>query len=649
MKRMFRLLALTLAVLMFAPALPAVFAAPKKPISRDAQPAMKDVFADYFLLGNIYDNTNNVNKSTTRGALITKHYNVLTGQNCMKPDALSTGNAGTSGTIGGTRFNTADGLMNSAMANGMVVHGHVLVWHGQTPNWLNGGSGSGNGTYTRATAKANMERYIKTVVEHYDDPKWNGTLVSWDVVNEAFTDGVSFPADPAPGAWKNCLRTGSQSGWYRAYGNSVSAGVMNPGEHQSDFIYDAFVLARSYTNAKLYYNDFNLFFDGKARAVAQMVTELNAKYAAEHPEDPRMLIEGVGLQSHNYMFETPAFAKDSVDSVEQGILTLSATGVDLSMSELDLFCFYPWNGEPQGTNGTFIELKNRTAAQLVAQNGTDETKNYWANLGVATGAEVEVHQARRYAEYFEVYKKYANKIERVTFWGVRDNDSWRKNHNPLLFNSDYSPKEAFWAVVDSEGYLSLGNYGAGLVLNSDKSFVSAGQYFNVTASLDPAEPSNAASLVFTYDDSVFEYRGYSAPNGYNILNTVSEPGKVTFILGGMSGYSLSDLGSVMFSARDDVDLAYGDSLIQASVDYVTLINGEKSILGSGSAIYVGTAGGIPGDTNNDGVVDLIDLSNMIDWFGIKAGDALWNTVKYFDFNNNGEIDISDIAFVATLI
>ncbi len=404
---------------------------------RNGSESLWRTYQDYFMMGNIFDNASDLAPNNSRGILTTTHFNILTCQNCMKPDALSYG-SGATGVfrISPTSNHTSDQLAAGAINTGKKVHGHVLVWHSQTPNWINGGTG---GNYTRAQARANMELYIKTVVEHFDT-RYPGVVISWDVVNEAFVDGVGTISEGAD--WKDYLRPASQSAWIKSYSNGMSGG-----EHPSDFIYDAFVFARKYTTAKLFYNDFNMYQDGKSKLVALMVKELNARYRNEHPDDPRQLIDGVGDQSHNYIIDTPP------SRVENGIRNLLSAGVDIAITELDLFCWFPWNAQPAGG---YRDLRDRTQpAHITGSTGTDEQKYYWINRGFTNGSQIEVVQAEVYAEYFRVFKNYAAHIDRVTFWGLTDRQSWRSGHNPLLWNQDYSPKDAFFAVSDPEGYLGV--------------------------------------------------------------------------------------------------------------------------------------------------------------------------------------------------
>lgn len=36
----------------------------------------------------------------------------------------------------------------------------------------------------------------------------------------------------------------------------------------------------------------------------------------------------------------------------------------------------------------------------------------------------------------------------VTVWGVRDADSWKAEKSPLLFNNNWEPKDAYYAIRD---------------------------------------------------------------------------------------------------------------------------------------------------------------------------------------------------------
>ena len=65
--------------------------------------------------------------------------------------------------------------------------------------------------------------------------------------------------------------------------------------------------------------------------------------------------------------------------------------------------------------------------------------------------DIQQKQAQRYGEMFSLFHKHADKIDRVTLWGVTDGDSWlnrpgRANH-PLLFDRNGKPKPAFDAVI----------------------------------------------------------------------------------------------------------------------------------------------------------------------------------------------------------
>ena len=64
-------------------------------------------------------------------------------------------------------------------------------------------------------------------------------------------------------------------------------------------------------------------------------------------------------------------------------------------------------------------------------------------------------QAKRYKSLFKLFLKYSHAIERVTFWGVWDGNSWRnylpvkgRTDYPLLFDRSFKPKPAYFMLRD---------------------------------------------------------------------------------------------------------------------------------------------------------------------------------------------------------
>jgi endo-1,4-beta-xylanase len=63
--------------------------------------------------------------------------------------------------------------------------------------------------------------------------------------------------------------------------------------------------------------------------------------------------------------------------------------------------------------------------------------------------------AARYAEIFALFHKHRDKIDRVTFWGVHDGQSWLndwpvpgRTAYPLLFDRQQKSKPALQSVID---------------------------------------------------------------------------------------------------------------------------------------------------------------------------------------------------------
>ena len=352
-------------------------------------PPMKDQFAEYFDIGNIMNpgDTAANGTSITNGRL-TRHFNVLTAENNMKPNSMVSNTDPNS-----YNFSTADRMVDSALASGIKVVGHTLLWHSQIPQWQRNLAAA-----SKETALAAMKKYVTDVVTHF-----KGRVYAWDVLNEAFPDGN------AGSNWRTAMRTGQQGNpWFMSIG--------------ADFVYEGFLAARlADPDAVLYYNDYNTNQIGRATLIRNMVRDVNNQYKntfpdAEHSRNgARNLIEGIGMQEHHNTDVQAGEVRNTINLFRQ-------IGVILSVSELDVLAM-GWSTFSSGGG-----------------SGAYRTPYAGGNLSA---------QARSYSNFFRVYLDNADIIERVTFWGVTDNQSWRSGGQPLLFDGNGRSKPAYAAVIGS--------------------------------------------------------------------------------------------------------------------------------------------------------------------------------------------------------
>ncbi|MCL2193148.1 MAG: endo-1,4-beta-xylanase [Treponema sp.] len=379
-------------------------------------PSLRVIWDNYFPMGNIIaattfgwqaGHTADIG-NPARERLLRRHFSLLTAENEMKPDQLQP-------TQGSFRWVNSDRIVNFAndSTHPMGLHGHVLVWHSQSPVWM---APAGN----RAAAIANMRNHIRTVMLRY------GTRVeSWEVLNEVFASWVT--GTPNAGNWRNFLRqpAANQTNWPVAIPLDTATG--------NCFIWYAFTIAREVADEidtaagrpvgtmVLYYNDYNEEATGKMNGIYFMVQEMNERFAREN--NGRRLIDAIGMQAHHHRGHVtgqdarPGWTRQSTAaSVQTAIRRFASLGVYVSITELD-----------------------------ITVGNTD--------VSVLTAAQ-ERAQAIRYAELFRMFRNNAQYIRRVSIWGVNDNASWRHQGSPLLWDAQLRPKEAFWAVADPEAFLA---------------------------------------------------------------------------------------------------------------------------------------------------------------------------------------------------
>lgn len=223
--------------------------------------------------------------------------------------------------------------------------------------------------------------------------RYAGKVNSWDVVNEALNEDGS-------------LR------------NSIF--LQELGE---DYIRLAFELAaKAAPNTELYYNDYNIEEPKKRAGAITLIKKLKAGGTR---------IDGVGIQGHWNIKSIP------LKDIENSIQEYAALGLKVSFTELDISCLpNPWDLKGADVNQNF----EGSAFMNPYPNGLPDS--------------VQTKLAKCYEDLFKLFIKYKDKIERVTFWGVNDGQSWLNNwpikgrtNYPLLFDRNFKPKPAFEKVM----------------------------------------------------------------------------------------------------------------------------------------------------------------------------------------------------------
>jgi endo-1,4-beta-xylanase len=142
-------------------------------------------------------------------------------------------------------------------------------------------------------------------------------------------------------------------------------------------------------------------------------------------------IDGIGLQGH-WGLDYP-----SAQEIEAMFDDYGTLGMKLMITELDI---------------TVLPDANRTRGADVSRN--EAARKELDPYHDALPEDMQRRLAERYAEIFRLFVKHADKIDRVTFWGVHDGQSWRnywpvrgRSDYPMLFDRQLKTKQAYDAVI----------------------------------------------------------------------------------------------------------------------------------------------------------------------------------------------------------
>ena len=337
-------------------------------------------------------------------ALVTRHFNAITLSNELKPDAMF---GYSNNKCPGTETVTLNGeelivpKMDYSRAERtldviydwnqshpdeiIMVRGHVLVWHSQTPEWWFHENYDAEKPYADTeTMNRRLEWYIKTMAEHFtgEDSKYHGMFYGWDVVNEAVSDGSS--------RYRNAEENSS---WWAVY-------------QSNEFILNAFRYANKYMDpdVELYYNDYNEWYSNKQAGIEQLLKDVK--------EADGTRIDGMGMQGPYQTSGSP---------------TKEEREGQVQITELDMKASSRYDGTAATRDEEFAIQGERyrklyDTVKSLREEGVNITnitlwgvvdKNSWLQTFNAVG-------------------------------GAADG---KQKQCPLLFDDDYMVKPAFWAFA----------------------------------------------------------------------------------------------------------------------------------------------------------------------------------------------------------
>ncbi len=222
--------------------------------------------------------------------------------------------------------------------------------------------------------------------------RYKGKINSWDTVNESITPEDGF----------------RKSKWLE---------IMGP-----EFMERAFHLAHEADPAAhLLYNDYNMDNEKRRNFVVDLVKQYKQKGVPIH---------GIGMQGH------VGLDRPDLKELEASIEAFASVGMRVHITELD------------------VDVLPAAGARTAEVSASVEYQKKLNPYVEGLPKEIDDKLTRRYEDLFRLFLKHRDKIERVTFWGTSDDESWKNNfpvrgrtNYPLLFDRSHKPKQAYYAVT----------------------------------------------------------------------------------------------------------------------------------------------------------------------------------------------------------
>ncbi len=355
-------------------------------------------------------------------AFVKKHFNSITMENEMKPDAVL-GSKVTMITkeeaeklgyiipdnyketsVPKLNFDRIDKILQIAYDNGLGLRGHTLLWHSQTPAWFFGiDYDADEDAVDEDTMDARIDFYVSTVMDHVMQKEKEiagetGKIVyAWDVVNEYLHRGRAWSLN-----------------WTSVYGDMK--GTPSYVKRAFERAYEMLEKYDATDKVTLFYNDYDTYFE---------VEDLLALVNFINEGEKAKICSGIGMQSH------VDIKRPTIEEYGAALEKFMAAGYEVQITELD----FTINFDTDGTDKKDPSYDYKNEGETIEE------------------------QAAFVKDFMEmVIAKQKNRdktvspkgITGLTIWGLYDSISWRGKSQPLLFGTSIDdPKPAFQAFLEA--------------------------------------------------------------------------------------------------------------------------------------------------------------------------------------------------------
>ncbi len=608
-----------------------------------AQPSgkgLKDEFGAYFRVGNILNGGTVKNSTITAEFLL--DYNAVECENETKPDATLV-QSGSSNTNIRVSLNSCAAICEFAATHGLGFRGHTFVWHSQTPEWFFKDNFQNGGNWvSKSVMNQRMESYIANMFNAYATQYPSLILYAYDVCNECVSDDSNRTANNG-GARVPGIYDG-KSPWVQVYGDN-------------SFVEQAFTYARKYAPkyCKLYYNDYNEYWDHKRNCIADMTKKLKEKG----------VLDGVGMQSH---INANWNGFSGYDAYTNAMKMYLNNGCDVQITELDISreggsisdadqakkyaaifkAAMDWNiAHPDGPSVTLVQLWGPNDANSWVAKDKNGNKNYPLIFD-------ENHQRKTAYNSIAAVVPDSQWTSGMPYTGPGSGDYKppviEPDENGFYFRSDFEGNTDSWegrfgAGVATSGRVAYEGKEALRVEERTAAYDGAKRSLN-TAAFKPGE-EYSFSVNVTYFDGAettefkfsLQYTGSDGEAHYEEIASGT----------GVQGQWLQLANTNFKIPADATDVSIYVETTDGTTEnfYIDDACGAvagKVIAGAGQPKVVKV---LPGDINFDGMVDAFDMAAARK--GIINGISDAQTKKAADVDKSGKFEIADVVLLQDYI